>query len=319
MRGGPISLHLCDACYTNLLNPSRAHSRKVSLTLSLCPTAAKFVTAPAPLPTPTSTLPRLGGRFGAQLRKSILHEAAVLQRLGPQAHIVQLVHVHEQGLILDRADTDLEQLIEQGRLERTKTPAIFRQVVAAVAHCHANGVYHLDIKPGNILVRHSGTGAPRVTLCDFGGSIQTSNPQQALTGTVGSIGYMAPEVLAAQSWIPGPVDCWALGVLLYVLLTSELPFECASSSCERFCQVSCGQIDFGILSHQGLCDRGAIDVLKMLWKIDPATRITSPLLLELDLIQAVNIPKQCCRNKGTNPASFECDLRARPGLLRRSS
>ena len=71
--------------------------------------AAKFVTAPSPLPEIVTHArlgapPRLGGRFAARLRKSILHEAAVLRRLGPHApHIVQLICEHDQGLVLELA------------------------------------------------------------------------------------------------------------------------------------------------------------------------------------------------------------------------
>jgi len=252
--------------------------------------AAKFVTAPSPLPEIVTHArlgapPRLGGRFAARLRKSILHEAAVLRRLGPHAHIVQLICEHDQGLVLELAASDLSNLLDRGKLESETAHGIFKQVVTAVAHCHHAGIYHLDIKPSNILVvEDSSTGAqlPTVKLCDFGGSVQTSNPQQALTGTVGSMSYMAPEVLAAQSsWTPGPVDCWAVGVLLYALLTSDLPFERATTGCKRFCQLSTDQFDFGTVS-----DRIDIEVLSMLWKLQPLARMTSDALLEHALLNS---------------------------------
>lgn len=249
--------------------------------------AAKFVTAPAPLPeiAVTGAPPTLGGRFAVRLRKSILHEAAVLQRLGPHAHIVSLICMHSQGLVLELAASDLSQLLDRGKLERETARGIFKQVVQAVAHCHHTGIYHLDIKPSNILVVDNGSTikrVPTIKLCDFGGSVQSSDPKQALTGTVGSMSYMAPEVLASKSWIPGPVDCWALGVLLFALLTSELPFERAGTECPRFCQLSSqlssGQLDFRTF------DQIDIEVLSNLWKLQPLARMTCHALLEHALL-----------------------------------
>jgi len=241
--------------------------------------AAKFVTAPTPLPTAaTGAPPGLLGRFATRLRQSIFHEAAVLRRLGPHANIVPLIHVHDKGLILGLATSDLSQLLARGKLDAEIAQGIFRQVVDAIAHCHTNGVYHLDIKPSNILVDQTAE-ATTIKLCDFGGSVQKTNPQDALTGTVGSIPFMAPEVLASESWTPGPVDCWALGVLLFMLHTSELPFERAGHECQQFSDFAqSGQLHFGQLHFVNLGEQGNSNMLLQLLKLQPSARMTTQAL-----------------------------------------
>lgn len=95
------------------------------------------------------------------------------------------------------------------------------RLAAALAHAHAAGIVHRDLKPANVMVDwRSG----RVTLTDFG-LARAADAAQTRTGLVlGSPGYMAPELLAGAS--PSPAsDLYALGALLYELLTGHRPFE----------------------------------------------------------------------------------------------
>jgi len=95
------------------------------------------------------------------------------------------------------------------------------RVAGALAHAHARGVVHRDLKPENVMVDWA---SDRVTLTDFG-LARTEDAERTRTGLVlGSPAYMAPELLAGQS-PDARSDLYALGVMLYQLLTGELPFR----------------------------------------------------------------------------------------------
>lgn len=94
------------------------------------------------------------------------------------------------------------------------------EVAEALAHAHAHGIVHRDVKPGNVLVRDDG----RALLVDFG----VARPDDAVTLTAtgdlaGTPNYMAPEQ-ARGGRVDERTDVWALGVTLYEALTLQLPF-----------------------------------------------------------------------------------------------
>jgi len=113
----------------------------------------------------------------------------------------------------------LKPLIDKG-LSETQAKAIFRQLVDALLYCHVMHVIHRDIKPANILVRKDG----HVKLIDFGLSAIIESGK--LQGTFcGSPSYVAPEIVLSNLYSGTSADIWSLGVLLYAMLTSKLPFE----------------------------------------------------------------------------------------------
>lgn len=106
--------------------------------------------------------------------------------------------------------------------------ALFRKACEAVAHGHHNGVIHRDLKPGNILVDRAGT--PKVI--DFGVARCIDTEAERITALtdmgqlIGTLQYMSPEQIAADpSKIDVRSDVYALGVILYELLTNQRPYE----------------------------------------------------------------------------------------------
>ena len=104
---------------------------------------------------------------------------------------------------------------------------IFSRLAGALAHSHARGVLHNDLKPGNVLIRNDGEPA----LLDFNLSESLQNKQAAYAG--GTLPYMSPEMfrrLMGQDSKPGPQsDIYSMGVMLYQLVTGRLPHPAPSS------------------------------------------------------------------------------------------
>jgi serine/threonine protein kinase/Tol biopolymer transport system component len=115
----------------------------------------------------------------------------------------------------------LRDRIDRGPLPPAEAADIAAQVAAALAAAHERGIVHRDVKPGNIMVSPAG----RVKLVDFG--IARSVDQSRLTraGTVvGTASYMAPELFRGEP-ADHRADIWSLGVVLFEMLTGELPFD----------------------------------------------------------------------------------------------
>lgn len=118
--------------------------------------------------------------------------------------------------------TDVAQMIvSQGRLPEEYALAITAHVCDALAYAHARGVIHRDIKPANILISQEG----QVKVADFGLAKQ-SDSAAGLTKTnmaMGTPDFVAPEALIAGETVDGRADLYAVGVMLYNMLTGEIP------------------------------------------------------------------------------------------------
>lgn len=99
-----------------------------------------------------------------------------------------------------------------------------RQILEALRYCHENDIVHRDIKPECILLASKENSAP-VKLGGFGVAVQLPERHLVATGSrVGSPQFMAPEVVEKRQY-GKPVDIWAAGVILHILLSGTLPFH----------------------------------------------------------------------------------------------
>jgi len=103
------------------------------------------------------------------------------------------------------------------------------QACEAIAEAHAAGIIHRDLKPKNLFLAKTVDGRPLVKVLDFGISkMEDAAEDMSLTRTteiIGSPSYMSPEQLRASKGVDVRTDIWALGVILFELLTKRLPFQ----------------------------------------------------------------------------------------------
>ncbi|GJN10893.1 hypothetical protein PR202_ga29034 [Eleusine coracana subsp. coracana] len=112
----------------------------------------------------------------------------------------------------------------KGKLSEKAGRKLFQQLMDAVSYCHEKGVYHRDLKPENVLVDAKGN----IKVSDFGLSALPQNQWKEdglLHTTCGSPNYIAPEVLLNRGYDGSMSDIWSCGVILYVMLTGNLPFD----------------------------------------------------------------------------------------------
>lgn len=132
---------------------------------------------------------------------------------------------------------NLSDKLRAGRLEMTEVARLFRQMASALDYAHQRGFLHRDIKPGNVLLDDSGN----VLLADFGLTRMIDNSEMSRLTTdstvVGTPAYMSPEQGQGME-LDSRSDLYSLGVVLYEMLTGDVPFRAETPVAVIFKHVS---------------------------------------------------------------------------------
>jgi serine/threonine-protein kinase len=171
----------------------------------------------------------------AQVVGRFYREARAAAAIGSE-HICEVLDMRppEQGrpfLVMEFLDgEDLRTILDRKiRLSLQDVIEIFSQVLDGLAAAHDAGIVHRDIKPENIFLVRQAAGAPLVKLLDFGVSKYDSGLEDGkltMVGTIlGSPSYMSPEQASGAVDLGPAADLYSVGVVLYEVLTGEVPFD----------------------------------------------------------------------------------------------
>jgi serine/threonine protein kinase len=188
-------------------------------------------------------LPREAGVLARDLMTDILIYQVVLKSANKDdANLAREIHHHRQfihphiarlyevivteslvWLALEYCPGDelYNHLLKTGPMEPEKVQKIFTQLVGAVSYVHQKSCVHRDLKLENILLDKN----ENVKLVDFGFTREYEGKSSYLQTWCGTVCYSAPEMLKGEKYAGEKVDVWSLGIILFALLTGELPFD----------------------------------------------------------------------------------------------
>lgn len=174
------------------------------------------------------------GPAGQQAFDRFLREARICASLKGE-HVVKVQDVGELEdgrpyMVMEYLEgQDLGSVIEKrGPQSVANSAAIVLQACEALSEAHHLGIIHRDVKPPNMFLVRNHSGKVRLKLLDFGISKRVHADTKALTATgamMGSPLYMSPEQLTDPRAVGPQTDIWAMGVVLYELVTGKVPFD----------------------------------------------------------------------------------------------
>jgi len=157
-------------------------------------------------------------------------ELSILVLLAEHPNIVSIRDVYEEPdrmyFIMSKSTCDLFDYMKQkGKFDEKRGKLVFRQVLSGIAHLHDAGVAHRDIKPKNLVL----TSLTDVKITDFGSAraLETAGIGMSMglqKSVAGSGGFVAPEIISLKPY-GRKCDLWSAGVLLYYMLSHQLPFD----------------------------------------------------------------------------------------------
>lgn len=160
------------------------------------------------------------------IRGRFVQEAKTIAQLRHRA-IVPIIHAAQVGedifLVMPLMEGgSLADRLHKGPLSLIETLSVLERIASALDYAHANGIVHRDVKPDNILFDESS----QAYLGDFG-IIKVAESKLTLTGTglIGTPAYMSPEQIQGAKDLDGRSDIYALGVVLFEMLSGQVPFD----------------------------------------------------------------------------------------------
>ncbi|MDX9991511.1 MAG: serine/threonine-protein kinase, partial [Anaerolineales bacterium] len=165
-----------------------------------------------------------------QFKRRFMREAEIIAALD-HPNIVKILNYGEENgtcyIVMEYLDgPDLRSLLKENkRIALADILPLLRDTASALDYAHSCGLVHRDIKPSNIMLDSSSLPL-RAVLTDFGiAKIADAHTKITATGVLGTFDYIAPEQIQASGEVDAAADQYALGVMIYQMLTGKLPFE----------------------------------------------------------------------------------------------
>ncbi|EGW02427.1 serine/threonine-protein kinase Chk2 isoform X1 [Cricetulus griseus] len=217
-------------------------------------------------------------REAADTAPSVETEIEILKKLNHPC-IIQIKDVFDADdyyIVLELMEGGelFDRVVGNKRLKEATCKLYFYQMLLAVQYLHENGIIHRDLKPENVLLSSQEEDC-LIKITDFGQSkiLGETSLMRTLCGTPT---YLAPEVLVSNgtAGYSRAVDCWSLGVILFICLSGYPPFSEHKTQVSLKDQITSGKYNFIPEVWTDISEK-ALDLVKKLLVVDPKARFTT--------------------------------------------
>ena len=169
-----------------------------------------------------------------------------------------------------------ERLIRIKKFSEPQAKNILSRITEAVKYIHSKDIVHRDLKPENILFK-SHDSMDKIMIADFGYAIHCTG--NVLKDQLGTPNYVAPEVLLRHAYGKS-VDVWALGVILFIMLSGNFPFN-HSDQTTLFRTIVKGEFSFEVDKHKWVgVSEDAKDLIRKILVVEESKRFALDQILE---------------------------------------
>lgn len=196
-----------------------------------------------------------------------------------------------------------DRLVRLGAYSEKQASALFRQVGEAIAYLHAHGVCHRDLKPENLLLSAPAQGGESDTIkvCDFGLAAHSESSQDQQ----GTWAYWAPECFTATRGHGREVDMWALGVILYIVLSGLHPFDAPGrTDAQMRAAIQAGRVEFPSPQWDSVSP-DAKALIGQLLQVDPRKRLDAKAMLRHPWVKGQNVSSTPIRGSGRQLQEYQ--------------
>ncbi|XP_041504683.1 serine/threonine-protein kinase Chk2 isoform X3 [Microtus oregoni] len=251
----------------------------------------------------------LGSSREADMAPSVETEIEILKKLNHPC-IIQIKDVFDAEdyyIVLELMEGgELFDRVVSKRLKEATCKLYFYQMLLAVQYLHENGIIHRDLKPENVLLSSQEEDC-LIKITDFGQSkiLGETSLMRTLCGTPT---YLAPEVLISNgtAGYSRAVDCWSLGVILFICLSGYPPFSEHKTQVSLKDQITSGKYNFIPEVWTDVSEK-ALDLVKKLLVVDPKSRFTTEEALNHPWLQ-----DECMKRKFQDLLAQEKNVMALP-------
>ena len=244
---------------------------------------------------------------------TIRREIAIQRMVGSHENMVGLRDFFEtesEWIIVMELVTGgelFERLVTQGPYSEKEASRLMRQLAQGVAWLHQNGICHRDLKPENLLLSEpdGATGEVTVKICDFGLSVILKEEDgDILQEKQGTWAYWAPEMFATLGY-GKQVDLWSLGVIMYILLAGQHPFDAPGRTDAQMRQnIQAGQLSFAHEQWTAVSEE-AKQLIRALLRHEPRERMSPEMLLTQAWIKGTGVSEVPIRGSDTNLKEYQ--------------